>query len=424
MVKIKGFAEWLPEHQLLQDEIIATIKEQFQLHGFAPLLTRSIEHLEDLLDQGETDKEIYAVNKLGSDSQAEWGLHYDLTVPFARYVSENQGRLQFPYRRYQIQPAWRGERPQLGRFREFIQADADIVNKGSLELRHDADLLSMFQNTLSKLPIPATQMVINNRKLLQGFYQGLGVDDIVPVLRAVDKLPKVGSEETLQTLIREGLSDGKAQAVLDLCAIKATSSEELEVVGDLGVSSELLSEGLAELGEVLDRANSSTIATPVAAALHIARGFDYYTGTVAETEMLDYPDVGSICSGGRYENLVHGDREAIPGVGFSIGVTRLISYGLNHEFLSSEKVSPATVLVAVNSEDKRADSDAVANQLRRRGIACMVSDSDAAYGKQIKVAERLGIDYVWFPQAEGDEVKSLGGRSQEPADSTNWVPNS
>ena len=423
MAKIKGFAEWLPEYQVIQDRIISTVRETFSLHGFSPLLTRSIEPLEELLDQGETDKEIFAVSRLGSVDEPTLGLHYDLTVPFARYVSENAGQLTFPYRRYQIQPAWRGERPQLGRFREFIQADADIVDTGSLDIRHDADLLALFSDTLGALPIPEVKLVINNRKLLQGFYAGLGLEDVVGVLRAVDKLPKVGADKTKETLLAEDLTEAQIEAILGLTQVRASTSADLAVVKDFGVSGELFDEGVSELSFVLDKANENSKKPSVDAALYIARGFNYYTGTVAESELVGFSDVGSICSGGRYDNLVSVGKQSVQGVGFSIGISRLIAYGIHFGFLESENAGTAEVVVAVNSEDTRSASNKVAGQLRDRGISCLVSDTDQPYGKQIKQVERLGVKYVAFISESGVvEMRDLDDRTQVEIDLAEWTP--
>lgn len=423
MAKIKGFAEWLPEYQVIQDRIISVVRETFSLHGFSPLLTRSIEPLEELLDQGETDKEIFAVARLGSEEEPTLGLHYDLTVPFARYVSENAGQLTFPYRRYQIQPAWRGERPQLGRFREFIQADADIVDTGTLDIRHDADLLAMFSDTLAGLPIPDVKLVINNRKLLQGFYSGLKLENLVGVLRAVDKLPKVGQEKTAETLANDGLSESQIEAVLGLTQIRATDSAQLTAVKDFGVTGELFDEGVSELSYVLDQANELADSPSTEAALYIARGFNYYTGTVAESELVGFDEVGSICSGGRYDDLVSVGKQSVQGVGFSIGISRLIAYGVKFGFLENEKAGVADVLVAVNSEETRFESNKVAAALRKRGISCLVSDTDQPFGKQIGKAEKLGIGYVAFLTEGGSvEMRDLNQREQKAVDLTEWTP--
>ncbi len=432
MAKIKGFTEWLPEEELLQQQIISTLQSVFELHAFTPLRTRSIELLTDLFDQGETDKEIYGVQRLAaeSDAEVEWGLHYDLTVPFARYVAENQGKLTFPFRRYQIQPAWRGERPQLGRFREFIQADADIVVQGELDVRYDAELVGLLQKATAALPVPPIKLMVNNRKLLEGFYRGLGLEEsqqIVSALRAIDKLPKLGEEKTIAMLVDVGMTQAQAEKCLALTAIEAATSQELKAVNDLGVSHPLLEEGLKELSFVLDETTRDAEPGSIVAALHIARGFDYYTGTVVEGVLRDHSELGSVCSGGRYDSLIAGSMP-MPGVGVSVGVSRLLAFCFKYDLLETGAKSPADVMVAVISETDRQRSNEIAQVLRSRGIATLVSDSSAAYGKQIKAASRLGIDYVWFPNPEdggietGNEVKNIVTGEQISADLTQWQP--
>src|SRR5688572_16861204 len=196
---LSGFPEWLPEQELVQQHVIAIVRREFELHGYTPLQLRSVERVDDLLNQGETDKEIYGLHRLaakdgaeGASTEGKLGLHYDLTVPFARYVGEHRGELSFPFRRYQIQPAWRGERPQLGRYRDFIQADADVIVSGELDLRFDAEMGRLLRTTLDRLPIPKVKLLVNNRKLLEGFYRGLGITDVQSTLRVIDKLGKIG----------------------------------------------------------------------------------------------------------------------------------------------------------------------------------------------------------------------------------------
>jgi len=425
VAKIKGFAEWLPEQQILQQKIVTSIRDTFELYGFTPLQTRSIELISDLTDQGETDKEIYGVHRLTDESEVnfDWGLHYDLTVPFARYVSENRGKILFPYRRYQIQQAWRGERPQLGRFREFIQADADVVAEGELDLRYDAEILLMFQKLLFDLPIPKVQLQVNNRKLLQGFYEGQGIAEVIPVLRAIDKMPKIGEGGVEEILTGLNLSKQQIENCIGITKVSANGSTGLKQLSDFSIDNLQFSEGIEELGRVLDQVNELADQDSVVAGLHIARGFDYYTGTVAETIFPDYEQVGSICSGGRYDNLISAGSKPIPGVGFSIGVSRLLAYCFHLEILEASKKSTAEVFVAVNSEQDRNNSNKVAAALRSRGIATLVSDSSAAFGKQIKIAEKMGIKYVWFlNEGSSDEIKDLEARSQTECDVDTWMP--
>ncbi len=425
---LSGFPEWLPEQELVQQRVLDVVREQFELHGFVAIRTRSVERVEDLLSQGETDKEIYGLHRLAAEPSDDAGrglaLHYDLTVPFARYVAEHRGQLTFPFRRHQIQPAWRGERPQLGRYREFIQADADIIGNGKLDPRHDSDLVGLLRRTLDRLPVPPVKLLVNNRKILEGFYRGLGIEDhdVTGTLRLVDKLPKIGPDKLVDLLVRAGRSDAQAKACIALAGLELRGADEIEKVRALGVTHPLLEQGLAELRRLLTDVGRPGL---VVGALHIARGFDYYTGTVVEGVLQDHPELGSVCSGGRYDNLASmGSGQPLPGVGISIGITRLLAYCFHLGLLKQKRRSPAQVLVVVHSEEERGLSDAVAARLRSRGIPCLVSDSAAAYGKQIKAADQLGIPYLWFP-AQGDRpdlVKDMGSGEQGPATLDTWAP--
>lgn len=423
---ISGFLELLPEQELVQQHLIAAVKRQFELHGFAPLQTRSVERVEDLLNQGDTDKEIYGLHRLAEEqapSAAKLALHYDLTVPFARYVREHQHQLVFPFRRYQVQPAWRGERPQLGRYREFIQADADIIARDELPVEHDAEMVSMLGQTLAGLPIPPVRLMINNRKLLEGFYLGLGITAVTETLRIVDKLPKLGESGVREALSKAGLGAEQIERCLAISQLESRESRHLrEQIEQLGVEHELLTQGLNEVCLVLDRA-AAELPGGVVAALHIARGFDYYTGTVVEGVLRDHPQLGSICSGGRYDNLASTKRP-LPGMGVSIGITRLMSFLLHLNLLQPRRKTPAQVFVVLHSEDQRGLSVDVTRALRRRGIACLISSAARAYGKQIQQAERLGIDYVWFP-AQHDKlhsVKDLATGQQMDVELQAWEP--
>lgn len=424
---LSGFPEWLPEQELVQQHLIAIVRRQYELHGYTPIATRSVEPLEELLSKGgDTDKEIYTLHRLAPDADeiAKLGLHYDLTVPFARYVAENQGKLAFPFRRYQIQPAWRGERPQLGRYREFIQADVDVIGQGSLDIRYDAELVQILRDTVAAMPIPRVKLLVNNRKVLEGFYRGLGIEAIAGTLRLVDKLPKLGAPAIRDLLVKAGLSGEQADACLSLATLECAGPAELQKVRDLGVSHPVLDVGLDELATVLARAPSTDRVT-VVGALHIARGFDYYTGTVVEGVLEGHPELGSVCSGGRYDNLASkGVGPALPGVGVSIGITRIMGYCDHLGLLKQTRRSPAQVAVIVHNEADRPRSDAIAARLRGRGIPCVVSDNANAYGKQIRAAERYGIPYVWFPGGaeKPDEVRDIRSGAQAAADVEAWRP--
>jgi histidyl-tRNA synthetase len=421
---LSGFPEWLPEGRLVELGVLDVVRQVFELHGFTPIETRSVEPVEVLLRKGEIDKEVYSVRRLQSDGTEgdALALHFDLTVPFARYVVEHAGQLDFPLRRYQVQKVWRGERPQEGRFREFTQADIDIIDIDALAAHHDAEMAIVMAEVFAHLPaLPRATIHVNNRKVLEGFYRGLGITDTGAVLRAIDKLDKVGPAKVRTMLIDAGLSEATADQVLALAAIGGTGREVGEQVRALGVQDELLDEGLAELIAVVEAADRVRPGA-VVADLHIARGLDYYTGTVYETTLEGYESFGSICSGGRYDALATDGRTTYPGVGISLGVTRLVSLLLGRDLVRASRRVNSAVLIAVADEDSRQRSDAVAQALRSRGIPCEVAPRADKFGKQIKYADRRGIPYVWFPADDGDTVKDIRSGDQVGADARTWSP--
>lgn len=424
---ISGFPEWTPAQRMIEQFVLDRIRTTFELYGFAPLETRSVEPLDQLLRKGDTAKEVYLLRRLQADTDGPagddaLGLHFDLTVPFARYVLENAGKLQFPFRRYQIQKVWRGERPQEGRYREFLQADIDIVDRDTLPAHYEAEMPLVIGDALRSLPIPPVRIQVNNRKICEGFYRGIGLTDVEAALRAVDKLDKIGPAGVTELLASTaGASEAQAKAVLALAEISAPDASFADAVRGLGVSDPLLDEGVAELTAVVETAAAHAPGLCVA-DLRIARGLDYYTGTVYETQMIGYERFGSICSGGRYDNLASSGAMRFPGVGISIGVTRLLGLLFGAEALSVSRSVPTCVLVAVTAEEDRTASDAVAAALRSRGVPTEVSPSAAKFGKQIRYAERRGIPYVWFPGADGDEVKDIRSGEQAPAAAGEWTP--
>jgi histidyl-tRNA synthetase len=422
---ISGFPEWLPAQRMIEQRVLDRIRTTFELYGFAPLETRSVEPLDTLLSKGETSKEVYLLRRLQADPNAkdddQLGLHFDLTVPFARFVGENAGKLQFPFKRYQIQKAWRGERPQEGRYREFLQADIDVVNRDSLPFHYDTEMPLVVGDALSGLPIPPVRIQVNNRKVCEGFYRGLGLEDTAQVLRTVDKLDKIGPAKVAALLIETaGATQAQADACLDLASISSEDGSFVDAVRKLGVSDPLLDEGLEELVRVVETAREHAPGL-VVAELKIARGLDYYTGTVYETQLRGYERFGSITSGGRYDNLVSTGKERFPGVGISIGVSRILGLLFGHDALKISRAVPTAVLVAVPSEDQRTACDRVAGALRRRGIPTEVAPTAAKFGKQIQYADRRGIPYVWFP-GETDTVKDIRSGEQVDADATTWEP--
>ncbi|MEH1102336.1 histidine--tRNA ligase [Micromonospora sp. CPCC 205561] len=426
---ISGFPEWTPAQRMIEQYVLDRIRDTFELYGFAPLETRAVEPLDQLLRKGETSKEVYLIRRLQADADGpagddSLGLHFDLTVPFARYVLENAGKLQFPFRRYQIQKVWRGERPQEGRYREFLQADIDIVDRDTLAAHHEAEMPLVIGDALRSLPIPPVRIQVNNRKICEGFYRGVGLTDPEAALRAVDKLDKIGPARVAELLAETaGASEAQAKACLALAEISAPDASFADAVAALGVSEPLLDEGIEELVRVVETAAAHSPGLCVA-DLRIARGLDYYTGTVYETQLLGYERFGSICSGGRYDNLASSGATRFPGVGISIGVTRLLGLLFGAGALSVSRDVPTCVLVAVTNEERRGDSNRVAEALRGRGVPTEVSPSAAKFGKQIRYAERRGIPYVWFPGADGaaDEVKDIRSGEQVTAAAGEWAP--
>jgi histidyl-tRNA synthetase len=426
---ISGFPEYTPEQRIVEQHLLDRLRDTFELHGFSSIETRAVEPLERLAKQGEIDKEVYVVRRLHAEEGAadELGLHFDLTVPFARYVLENAHRLAFPFRRYQIQKVWRGERPQEGRFREFTQADIDIVDSGTLSNHHDVELplvtLAALERLHRDLGIPPVLMRVNNRRLAQGFYRGLGIEDPAQVLRHVDKIDKIGPSRVVEAL-RElaGLTAAQGEACVRLAAISTADESFVDRVRELGVVSDELDAGLELLAEVV-RTAGRYVPGRLVADLKIARGLDYYTGTVYETELVGYESWGSVSSGGRYEALASDGRTSYPGVGLSIGVTRLLAPILSRRMLEVSRPVPTAVLVAVDDEESRPRSVEVAERLRARGVCCEVAPKADKYGKQIRYADRRGIPFVWFPGSDlAGEVKDLRTGKQIPADPDHWRP--
>jgi len=425
---ISGFPEWLPNERIIEQHFLDVIRETFELHGFTSIQTRAVEPIERLSSQGEdTDKEIYAISRLGGGSaassrDARLGLHFDLTVPFARYVLENAGKLTFPFRRYQIQPVWRGERPQEGRYREFIQCDIDIVDVGELAPHYEAELPLVIADAFSKLPIGPFRIQVNNRKIPQGFYLGIGLTDVQTMLRIVDKLDKIGPDKVRDLMVAAGATVQQARAALALAQINAPDESFVERVHALGVEHETLTQGLAELAAVI-RVGAEHAAGLMVADLKVARGLNYYTGTVYETQLVGFESYGSICSGGRYDALASDGRTTYPGVGISIGLSRLLAKIMPN--LSASRSTPSCVLVALADETDRAQGMGVAAALRRRGIPCEVAPLAARFGKQIMFAQRRGIPFVWFPVSgdqASDSVKDIRSGEQTVADASSWTP--
>ncbi len=419
---LSGFPEWLPAGRIVEQHVIDALRTTFELHGFSGIETRAVEPVERLLSKGETSKEIYLLRRLQDASvDSELGLHFDLTVPLARYVLENAGHLDFPFRRYQIQKVWRGERPQDGRFREFLQADVDVVGQDTLAFHHEIELPLVMVDALSKLPIPRVRILASNRKVAQGFYAAIGLDNVEETLRIIDKLDKVGPKVVAQMLGEMGATEDQARLALELASIRGDDARVADRVLALGYRSDLLDEGLGELVDLLEGAND-LIPGSVSADLKIARGLDYYTGSVYESVLEGHEDLGSVCSGGRYDSLVTDGKKNYPGVGLSIGVSRILARVIGRDLVRPTRKVPTAVLVAVNDEGERRHAEKTAQLLRGRGIAAEVSPNSAKFGKQIRYADRRGIPFVWFSTDGGGQVKDIRSGEQVAADAASWAP--
>ena len=401
-----GVLELLPLDQIAFQRMLDTIRRNYERFGFLPVETPVIEYSDVLLTKtgGETERQVYFVQSTGSLEQGEkpeLALRFDLTVPLARYVAEHEHDLSFPFRRYQMQRVYRGERAQRGRFREFYQCDIDVIGKDGLSVRYDAELPAVIYSVFRELNIGAFTIQLNNRKLMRGFFESLGVADPEQqtlVLREVDKLDKRGADYVRDTLTGEafGLSVEVAGKILDFVQVRSTSLQDAFAKLDaLGPGPESMEQGRAELKEVLGLIRDFGVPeSHFALNLSIARGLDYYTGTVYETTLNDYPQIGSICSGGRYENLAgQYTKSRLPGVGISIGLTRLY-WQLREAGLISTARSTVDVLVTQMDESRLPAYLALANELRGAGIATEVVLEGGKLGKQFKYADRAGIRFV------------------------------
>jgi histidyl-tRNA synthetase len=421
---ISGFPEWLPEIRLVEQKWMDTIRRVFESYGFCSVETPSVEEIEVLAAKGEVDKEIYVLRRLQADlaapDEGRLALHYDLTVPLARYVAQHFAELVFPFKRHQIQRVWRGERPQEGRFREFYQADIDVVAVDSLPLTFDAELPVIAYEALAAVGTGNVQLQVSNRKILDGYLRGLGVEDPIAAIRLIDKLDKMGEKKVLESLSAIGLDE----RALAIGRIRTGDASFVEKVRALGVSHALLDQGLDELAFVMQNLRD----VPAVADLSIARGFDYYTGSIYEARLVDFPQIGSICSGGRYDDLAGSYiNRKLPGVGISIGLTRLFAKLVGAGVVLGAGKSPTQVLVVYPKAELLANCQKVARTLRDRGLNVELYHAPSKLGDQIRYASRKGIPFVWFPPFEEGgkhEVKNLVTSAQAEADPSSWNPDS
>ena len=395
---LSGFMELLPARQMQMERFLQVLRETYSLYGFTPLDTPVIEAAEVLLAKGggDTEKQIYRFEKGGSDL----ALRFDLTVPLAKYVAQNYGVLSFPFRRFQIGKVYRSERAQRGRFREFYQADIDVIGDGQLDIVNEAEIPAIIYRTFTALGLQRFQIRVNNRKILGGFYSMLGLGEKAgDIMRTVDKLEKIGPEKVTEILTEDlGVSDADAEAILSFISIRGSNGQVLEALEAWRGRDALFDQGLEELKAVAGYLSAFGVPERnFAVDLTIARGLDYYTGTVYETAMLDHPEIGSICSGGRYDNLAeyYTDKK-LPGVGISIGVTRLF-YVLEEQGMLSDQMvtAPADVLVIPMSDDLQAAIQ-TATALRDAGIRTQLYTEKKKFKARIGYAAKLGIPYAVF----------------------------
>ena len=395
---LSGFMELLPDKQVQMDKMRAVLAETYARYGFTPLDTPAIEAAEVLLAKGggETEKQIYRFTKGDSDL----ALRFDLTVPLAKYVAANYGQLTFPFRRYQIGKVWRGERAQRGRFREFYQADIDIIGDGALDILNEAEIPAIIYDTFTRLGLHRFRIRVNNRKVLNGFFAILGLSEQAgDVLRTIDKLDKIGADKVRELLTDTcGVTSENADEILRFIACPGTSADKLAFLEQYRGRSDVFDTGLDELRTVVGYLPAFGVPEEnFELDLTIARGLDYYTGTVYETVLLDHPEVGSICSGGRYDDLAgYYTNKSLPGVGISIGLTRLF-YILQEQNMISDAVltAPADVLILPMTDDLSA-AVALASMLRAGGLRVQLYSEKKKFKAKIGYADKLGIPFVIF----------------------------
>mgnify|MGYP002514713758 CR=1 FL=1 len=396
---LSGFMELLPAPQQQMERIMEVLRRTYSLYGFTPLDTPVIESSDVLLAKGggETEKQIYRFQK----GDADIALRFDLTVPLAKYVALHYNDLTFPFRRYQIGKVYRGERAQRGRFREFYQADIDIIGDGKLDIANEAEIPAIIYKTFSTLGLKRFQIRVNNRKILNGFYSMLGLSEKSgDIMRTVDKLDKIGPEKVKTLLMGEeiALTEEQADEILKFIAIGGTNAQVLDALQGYAGKDEIFDQGLSELQTVVKYLAAFGVPEEnFAVDLTIARGLDYYTGTVYETTLLDHPEIGSVCSGGRYDNLAeyYTDKK-LPGVGISIGLTRLF-YVLGEQGMLNPELptAPADVLILPMTEDLSA-AISFATLLRENGIRAQLHCEQKKFKQKISYADKLNIPYVIF----------------------------
>lgn len=401
---LPGFMELNPGDQILFNRMMDTIRRNYEKFGFLPIDTPVIEKSEVLLAKGggETEKQIYKVVKGSTDMS----MRFDLTVPLARYVAQHYSELNFPYRRYHIGKVYRGERNQKGRFREFYQADIDIIGNGKLDIINDAEIPSVIYSTFRDLGFEDFTIKINNRKILSGFFSSIGIDDAHLVLRTVDKLEKIGMKKVEEELEANGLSQDQIHSIKRFIQIEGSNDEIINALSEMRIDDDLFKEGLDEIETVVKYLRLFEVPeSNFAIDLTIARGLDYYTGTVYETLLDEYPSIGSVCSGGRYDNLAtYYTKQQLPGVGISIGLTRLF-YQLMEAGIINTQESSLTKVLVIPMEGYMDESIKLAAALRKEDIFTQIYLEETKLGKKFNYADKMGIPFVIVI---GEEEKKTG----------------
>lgn len=393
---LSGTMELLPDEQILFNNIKDTIREVYESYGFLPLDTPVIERADVLLAKagGETEKQIYKFSKGDTDIC----MRFDLTVPLAKYVAQNINNLEFPFKRYQIGKSYRGERPQRGRYREFYQCDIDIIGRDTLSIKNDAELPVVIYDIFSRLNFGDFTININNRKIINGLFDAFNVGDKKEdAMRTIDKFDKIGEENVKAVLIDDlGLTKSVAEQLIKFVTFKGSNNQVLDMMKNCGISNETFLAGLNELEEVINCIRAQGVPEKYfQIRLSIVRGLDYYTGTVFETTLDDYPEIGSVCGGGRYDNLAgfYTDQK-LPGVGVSIGLTRLFYQLKESGLIKSEKHSIADVLVLPMDESAIQKSYAVASVLRKNGVNCQTYLEGKKFKNKLNYADKLKIPFI------------------------------
>jgi histidyl-tRNA synthetase len=466
---VSGFPEWLPEERLVEQQWFDHIRRVFESYGFCNIETPSVEELDVIAAKGEVDKEIYVIERLHKeegDKEARLALHFDQTVPLARYVAQRFNELVFPFKRYQMQRVWRGERPQAGRFREFYQCDIDVINIDALPLHFDAEMPAIIWEVLTSLPgmrNEKIQLKLNNRKILLGLLTSIyRPEDQTLILRVLDKREKLKPDEfskQLNTVLNDvvkSYADSNHDIALNNISsdlnqlfnyrdelVKLSIGKQIDVLKKIleghstyenyqihkkdsalpvfKTPSIEFCEGLKELIFVMENFRDALPENAIVVDFFMVRGLDYYTGTVYETVFTDDPGYGSICSGGRYDDLASSYiNKKLPGVGISIGFSRLFARMIEKKAFDTARKSPAEVLMILPSEEQRALAAQTAQTLRKNGVKVELFHAPKKTGDQMKYASRKGIPFVWFPDT--GEVKNMTTGEQEKANPESWLP--